>query len=155
MLDNDIKEVKTMNITEFAKGRNIDRNAVSMYIRRHPELFEEHVKTVGKNVEIDDFAYQILDKKYPLPSPVTIIDGISFEEHKATLEELANMQKHVIRLEEELRQQTYLVAQAEAKEILLEDRQKQLEEQKQLCKELSAEVDRLKNQTFWQRVFGR
>ena len=39
-----------MTITEFARTRNEQTNTVSKYIREHPEMFEGHIKSKGKEI---------------------------------------------------------------------------------------------------------
>ena len=149
-----VKGGKTMIIAEFCKGRLVDSQAIRKYINRHQELFDGHTTKNGKEIELDDVAVGILEKKYPFP--VNVQDGVSFEEHGKTLKQLAEAQQAIILLQEEIRKQTVLIADAEAKQLLLEDREKQLKETKEeltetkeQVEELKTENDRLKNRTFW------
>lgn len=41
-------------VADFAEERNVDRNAVSQYIRRHGEDFKGHTKVDGHNLFFDE-----------------------------------------------------------------------------------------------------
>jgi hypothetical protein len=60
-----------VSIIDFAASRNIDKDTVNTYIRRHPEI-KAAVRKDGKNVVIDTetAAYALLDKQYPLPQMI-------------------------------------------------------------------------------------
>lgn len=66
-----------MKITEFLQGRNVERQAVTRYINRHDEMFKNHVKKDGKELDLDMVAIEALEKIYPLEMPVNVIDGRS------------------------------------------------------------------------------
>ena len=42
-----------MKVTDFLKGRDVERQAVTRYINRHEEIFKEHTKKIGKEIELD------------------------------------------------------------------------------------------------------
>lgn len=71
-----------MNISDFARSRSVDPQAVSRYILRHPEL-QKLTTRVGKTVELTPEAERLLDEVYPLPQPVQVIQGIPAEEYEA------------------------------------------------------------------------
>lgn len=117
-----------MTITEFANSRGVQSQTVSIYINRHEEMFSGHTKRAGKTVELDEEALEILDKQYPLPKMVEII------EDKESREELIKTQKALIQTQrkmEELRgvvaDAEKAVARAEAVQLLLEDKEAQLQ----------------------------
>lgn len=165
-----------MTITEFARSRNEQAQTISIYMKRHAAEFEGHTRKKGKSVELDEKAIEILDKVYPVPKPVQIINGVDPDEHKrvqteleilrkkyeATLETMSKLQTQVI-------EDQKLIAQADAQKILLEDKQKQLEEvkkekdgqdirigeQNQKIAELQLENERLKNRGLWARLLNK
>lgn len=129
-----------MNISDFARSRSVDPQAVSRYISRHPEL-QKLTTRVGKTVELTPEAERLLDEVYPLPRPVQVIQGIPAEEYEAlqkkyaaALEKLSQVQE--IRLEEQK-----LVAAGEAAQLLLSDREDQLREVRQRLEEEKSRAD--------------
>ena len=76
-----------MTISEFAASRGKQPQVISRYINRHPEDFKDHTKKTGKAVDLDDRAIEILSEKYPLPKPVTVIQGVPKEEFEELQQE--------------------------------------------------------------------
>lgn len=125
--------VRTMNLTEFAESREIRINALSNYISRHPDLFKNHVKRIGKTVELDEDAIKILNTKYPVPKPVQIIKGIPQEEYNSVLkkaeilaEKLAMANDMIAKIQTERIEEQKELADLKSKKILLEDKELQL-----------------------------
>lgn len=116
------RKEQTLTVTEFAKEREVDNQLPRKYIDRHPELFESHISKKGREVDFDDVAYEILDKKYPLPKPIEIIEDT---ESRA---KLIKAQEIIIKLQNTINEQATMIAQAEAQNMLLEDRTEQLHE---------------------------
>ncbi len=110
-----------LKIADFAEERNVDRNAVTQYIRRHDELFKGHTEVKGNCMFVDDDAMILLDKKYPLPKPIEVIEDT---ESRA---KLIKTQELVIQLQDKLNRAQTQIAQAEATKLLLEDKEAQLE----------------------------
>ena len=158
-----------MNITEFASARNEQSQTISIFIKRHPEQFEGHTRKVGKTVELDEVALEILEKQYPLPRPVQMLNGVDPEEHKAVMDKLASAQEYIIKLQDKMMEDQKLIAQAEAQKILLEDKNSQLEavraegekkdteidDLKKANEDLRTELERLKNRSFLDRLFNK
>lgn len=151
-----------MTITEFASSRNEQTQTISAFIKRHPEKFEGHTKKVGKTVELDENAIDILDKQYPLPKPVTVINGVDPEEYEKILQDLKELQKkydaaieNIAKIQTERLAEKELIGKAEAQQLLLENTEKQLNDEKEEKEKLQAEIDRLKNRTFWERVLNK
>ena len=138
-----------MNITEFAENRNIDRNAVSMYIRRHEKEFSGHIKQVGKTIELDNTALELLDKKYPLPAPVEVV------EDRESREKLLLAQEYIIKLQQQLVELQGKAALVEAQQLLLEDREQQLAAEKQRSSELAEKLEIERAKTWWDKLRGR
>lgn len=76
-----------MTVGDFLNGRLAERQAVTRYINRHPEIFDGHVTKVGKELDLDDFAVEQLGKQYPLIDSLAIIKGVPQEEHDKVKEE--------------------------------------------------------------------
>ena len=91
-----------MRIKDFIVGRNVELQAVQKYIIRHPELFEGHIDKSERNMDLDEVAVDLLNKKYPLIQKIEIYNGVSHEEHKAVLEELNKKNNYIIQLQNEL-----------------------------------------------------
>jgi len=134
-----LKGATMQKISDFAEERNVDRNAVTQYIRRHEELFKGHTKIEGNSMFADDEAMQLLDKKYPLPKPIEII------EDKESRQELIKTQRLVIQLQESLKEAQGLIAKAEATQMLLEDKEIQLEKAEQRLDKAEEEKRRLES----------
>ena len=115
-----------MTITEFAESRGIPMQNVSSYINRHKDDFAGHTKRVGKSVELDDAAFEILEKQYPLPKPIEIVEDTE------SMKKLIEAQELIMRLQIEITRLTEESVKNKASQLLLEDRERQLEEQKLL-----------------------
>lgn len=134
-----------MNITEFASARNEQSQTISIFIKRHPEQFEGHTRKVGKTVELDEVALEILEKQYPLPRPVQLINGVDPEEHKAVMEELNKAQRTIIGLQSKITDYSLQIAKAEATQLLLEDKDKELQSVKTDLKREGEEKNALRD----------
>lgn len=164
-----------MNISEFARSRGVEPQTVRHYVNDHEDI-KKHTKKVGKTVELSDEAIELLDKIYPLPRPVQLLNGVDPEEHKAVVDKLSSAQEYIIKLHETVEQlkdkvneNEKLIAQAEAQKILLEDKNSQLEAAraegekkdtendylKKANEDLRAEIERLKNRSFLDRLFNK
>lgn len=75
-----------VNLTEFCESHDVRINAVSNFIQRNDEI-KKHVFKKGKNTILDEEAFKLLEKKYPIPKPVQIINGIPETEFYKQLEE--------------------------------------------------------------------
>ena len=147
-----------MIITEFAKSRNIEPQAVSRYLNRHEEL-KKQCRKEGKNLLLTDDVLRVLDEKYPIPKPTIIMNGVPEEEHRDALEKLLKAQELIIQLQNELTDQKLLQAENEAQKLLLEDRERRAEEDakeaKEKVAELMAELEKEKAKTWWQKLTGK
>ena len=145
-----------MKLADFAAQRNVSKDTITAYIRRNPKKFSGHVTVNNRRITIDDEALDILEKKYPLPQPIQIIEDV---ESRA---KLIQAQQLIIQLQQKIQDQTLIVAQAETMKILLEDKEKQLEDkgkqledkEKQLV-DKQAEINQLKNRNLWKRILNK
>lgn len=164
-----------MNLTEFAEARNVKINAVSNYLSRHPEI-KKHTVRIGKETELTPQAIDMLDSVYPLPKPIQIMTGVDPDEHKRVQTELeiirkkydATLEKITV-LQDKMMEDQKLLAQAEAQKQLLEDKEAQLnaakaegekkdteiDDLKKANEDLRVELERLKNRSFFDRLFNK
>ena len=119
-----------MKISEFLQGRSVERQAVTRYINRHDEIFKNHVKKVGKELDLDMVAIEALEKAYPLDMPVNIINGVPKESFIKIQNELIMSQKKIESLQGQLLDVQEQIAAAKAQELLLEDKTNQVSELK-------------------------
>ena len=111
-----------MTLKEFAKSRNVDYNTLMQWLYRRPVLREQMPKE-GKSYILDPGSevYEILDKQYPFPKPIQIVQD---EEARA---ELAAAQKKIQDLQDRLLQVAPQLARLETMDLLLEQREQELE----------------------------
>lgn len=157
-------------MADFARQRGVERDTISQYIRRHPELFDEHIKVEGKNLFLDDVAERLLDEKYPLPRPIEIVEDIeTIKELSETRKMLATAESKIGMLYEQLNNAQRQIAENEVKSILLEDKEKQLQDKDRQLEEswarqqdLLKAVDRyetklgeLRSRNLWERIIKK
>lgn len=160
-----------ITISEFAKERGVDRVAVNSWIRNHPDI-DKACSKKGKEKIIDTLSdeYKMLEKQYPLPKPVEVIEDTE------SRKKLIQAQELIIQMQDKLLDAQEKLASAEATKLLLEDKEMQLskaeqriekqeaaleqeaENKKQLEKQLEEAQNRIKeleNRSFWQRLFNK
>lgn len=154
-----------MKLVDFARSRNIEPATIHKYLERNPEL-KEHTSKQGKAVILDEYARQELDKVYPLPKPVTIINGIPEEEHRQVLtklidtgEELKEALVIITQLRETIAQLDKLELEAKHELALLEMKEeaarKDSEQARKESEELRAEINRLRNRNLIERILNK
>ena len=151
-----------LKTSDFLNGRDVERQALTRYINRHPELLENHTKKMGKEIELDDEAVAILDKIYPLIQPVELINGVPQEVHSKIQNELIQAQKDNAELMKALLQAHEQLSVANTEKLLLEEKTKQYDElkdnNKQLADELAItkqELEHERNKGFFAKLFGK
>ncbi len=123
-------------VSEFSDSRNVDRNAVTQYIRRHPELFEGHTQVESQRMYFDDKAMVYLDKKYPLPAPVEVIpDTKSRDLLLAEQQKTIMLQEEIMKLKDQLHETQMLLTKKESSMTLLEDKSSRMESENTEMKE--------------------
>ena len=140
-----------MTITEFARGRDLHVNTVSKYIREHEE-FKGHVTPKGKERILDDKAIELLDKKYPLPKPIQLINGVPEEEHFRVMQEkdeqIQKLQSVIIELQAKQSDMLLELGELRGKSLMLEDKQKKIEA-------LEEQLTHVKSRKLWARIFDK
>ena len=106
-------EVKTLKIKEFIQGRNVSYDTVRKYIVNNENLFKGHAGRTN-NIVLDDEAIAILDKKYPFPEPIQIVEDTEARR------QLIEAQQKIIELQQQLIIAAPKIAKAENTEFLLE-----------------------------------
>ena len=136
-----------MTLKEFAESRNVEYNTLMQWLYRRPDLREQMPKE-GKFYILDPESevYDILDRKYPFPRPIQIVQD---EEARA---ELAAAQKKIQDLQDRLLQVAPQIARLETMDLLLEQREQELEEAKRDVEEKMAEVAGLKEEREAQKI---
>lgn len=167
-----------VTITDFANARNEDRDTVNAYIRKHPEI-QKDVSRQGKNTVIDTLSegYALLEKQYPLPQMVQIIEDTESREKLIKAQELIiQMQGKMAELQDKVSEQSMIIATAEATKMLLEDKTKELERMENMLEKaetraekaeeektaannelinLKAELEAERNKSWWDKLRGR
>lgn len=160
-----------ITISEFAKERNVDRVAVNAWIRNHPEV-DKACQKQGKEKIINTLTdeYKALEKQYPLPKPVEVIEDTE------SRKKLIQAQELIIQMQDKLLDAQQKIAAAEATKLLLEDKEQQLgkaEQQidkqqkaieqereandklRQELEDAKARINELEHRSFWQRLFNK
>lgn len=158
-----------MKLTEFAKARNIDNQRVSRYINRHKDIFKCTVHKEGKEIILDDEAVEILNEKYPLPTQIIVEDNELAKKNLQLTEELKEAYKYISQMEHQLGENVALIEAAKYKTLLLEDKEKQVENMENelkdkdreieaygnLVEELKEKLQTEKDKTWWQKLRGK
>lgn len=78
-----------VSIKDFSEERNVDNDTVNAYLRNHPEI-KQHTKRVRKNIVIDteSEAYALLERQYPLPQMVQVVEDTESREKLIQAQEL-------------------------------------------------------------------
>lgn len=129
-----------MNIKQFAESHNIKYEAVSMYISRHRELFEGHIKEVGKFKHLDNEAIKILEKQYPPNIRYESIENKEFKEkYFESLEEINYLQKQLLQAQKQ-------IGEFRANQLLIESQKAQLKSSDLLINQLRNDIEYLERQ---------
>jgi predicted transcriptional regulator len=158
-----------MKITEFLEGRDTERQAVTRYINRHNEIFNGHIEKVGKELELDAVAVKELEKAYPLPKPVQVVNGVPKDEFIRVQKELINSKDVINELRSRLMEAQEQISEAKANAILLEDKRQLVAELEKRIDRKDEEINKLhddlnmlhedlateKSKTWFQKLLGR
>ena len=126
-------EVEPLKIKEFIAGRNIKYDTVRKYIINNEELFKGHIGRPN-NIVLDEEAISILEKKYPLPEPIQVVEDT--EARKKLIE----AQQMIIELQQQLVMAAPKIAAADQNKYLLEKIENEAEELKEKSKSLEKEL---------------
>lgn len=165
-----------MKISDFINGHNVSYDTVQKYIKRHSEQFIGHLGS-GDEIDLDDTAVSILEKKYPLPQPVMIVeDELTKQKLQETMEKLEMAHCKIEELQDKLlavvpqladaeKNKLYLEAATNENEILKKealDKEKKLgaleseiKAYGNLVEELKERLQTEKDKTWWQKLRGK
>lgn len=153
-----------VNISDFAVSRGVDRDTVTAYIRNHPEI-QACTTRNGKNlaIDLDSTGYALLEKQYPLPQLIQVVQDEELKERVHELQErLLQSQQTIITLQSKLNENQFLLAEKEAVQLLLEDRTEQLQHERsqveayrQEVRELQEKLTAEKSKSWWDKLRGR
>lgn len=121
-------------LIDFARSRNEKTDTIRKYISRHKKEFEGHISFSGTKMEIDDEAYSLLDKVYPLQEQIQIVEDTEIRKNLMQAQEL------IIQLQMQMMEMQEKVALAKASKVLLEDREQQIAEMGAEKKELKEQI---------------
>lgn len=154
-----------MKLVDFAKERGVDSRTIHKYMERYPEIRND-CKKDGKNLIMGDYALRELDKVYPLPKPVVVINGLNPDEERKLREDLDNAQKAIIMLQNELTDHKLFLMEKEQGIALLEERKEHTEEKNKALEaengdlkaqneELQEKLRKMENRSFLERIFNK
>ena len=111
-----------------------------MYISRHRELFEGHIKEVGKFKHLDNEAIKILEKQYPPNIRYESIENKEFKEkYFESLEEINYLQKQLLQAQKQ-------IGEFRANQLLIESQKAQLKSSDLLINQLRNDIEYLERQ---------
>ena len=125
--------MKTLKIKEFIEGRNVRYDTVRKYIINNEELFKGHIGRPN-NIVLDKDAISILEKKYPLPEPIQVIEDTEARQ------KLIEAQQMIIELQQQLVIAAPKIAAADQNKYLLERIEDEAAELKEKSKNLEYEL---------------
>ena len=159
-----------MYLREFAEQRGQNPATISQYIRDHAAEFEGHTSMDGKQKVLDEVAIQLLDKKYPLPKPIQVIEDTEsrkqlVEAQKFIIElqkEMMKMEREYSKLALEAGKVMYLEADIARRDELLDTTEQEMKTEKehhaepqQQLQNAQQEIERLKNRSFFDFLFKK
>ncbi|MDU2124045.1 MAG: hypothetical protein E7E64_16180 [Clostridium celatum] len=155
-------------IKDYAKERGITHQAVYQMIENHKKELSEHIVKQGRIRYLTPKAEQILDN-YRNKSQI-VIEKADFneeierlkEENRNLLIKIAMQADKISELQEEIKNNALLIAEANTNQLLLEEKTKQFDElkdnNKQLADELAItkqELEHERNKGFFAKLFGK
>lgn len=148
-----------MTLSEFARERNQDVSAIKMYMKRHGM---EYDRTNG----LTDKQLDSLDKQYPLPKPVTVVDGIPERDYIDALERLEKAKDKMFELQNKLFDVQLQISEQKSDKLLLEEKTENLKKElmekadeisklREQLTDVQKENEELRNRKFLDYLFGR
>ena len=129
------------SLTAFAKERNVDTKAISIYMKRHKIDYD-------KSKGLTDEQIAMLDKVYPVPKPVVVVNGLDIEEERKLREELEQTQKKLAIALDSLNKAKDSILELTEKANKIEFLESKADEQQQ-------ELERLKSRNLLERIFNK
>ena len=158
-------------VSEFSRKYAIDRNTLTAYLRRHPEIFQGHTERRGRDIIMDETAEMELEKAYHPQIVVNTPDPELIEYQKKTeelYEKIVMFQTEILNKEHEVSEMSRQLIEAETRMKLLENSENdrlqaltklheaevQAAADKVEMEQLRAEIERLKHRSLIQRIFN-
>lgn len=112
-----------MTLKEFAASRGVEYNTLMQWLYRRPDL-RGKMRKEGKSYIIDpgDGIYEVLDKQYPPPKPIQIVQD------DEARQDLAEARKKIEMLQDRLLQAGEQLRELEGTRLLLEQRNQEIEQ---------------------------
>lgn len=159
-----------MKISQFARVRGVEPQAVSRYISRHPEIQALCVQENDRIIDLPPEAVELLDAQYPIPKdPVQVVVGVPQDKYDDLQEKYATLLERLAQIQEDRLADQKRLAAGEAAQLLLEDREAKLRELEQRAtaaeeaaasadqkaEEAEREVSRLRSRGLWARIWNK
>lgn len=131
-------------VRELSEELGISRQAIFNQIKRNPDL-KEHIEKQGNKFYIDEIGQDIIRERSIGSSQSMVTDQSLLRELEALRKENSDLKDVIIRLQAEKYETVKLLADAEVKEKLLEESQKELDERIRYMKILERELEQHKS----------
>lgn len=129
-----------ITVVDFAEIRGEKPDTVSAYIRRNASEFEGHLGKEKNRMTLDEVAVEILDKVYPLPKPVEVIEDKESRQALILIQQkYIQLQMEMQALKDEMAEDKIALADSKAQLLLLEKKAEDGEVAKAKVEELQAE----------------
>ena len=148
-----------MTLSDFARQRNQDVSAIKMYMKRHGM---EYDRTNG----LTDEQLVVLDAQYPLPKPVTVVNGVPESDYIDALERLEKAKDKMFELQNKLFDVQLQISEQKSDKLLLEEKTENLKKElmekadeigklREQLSDVQKENEKLKNRKLLDYLFGR
>ena len=159
-----------MNLTEFARERQVEPQAVQRYVWRHEDDFKGLLVKNGKSWILTPEAIDLLDRVYPFPKPIEVLkDYDTLEKYTKALEEKEQLLVVINQLKDKIAEDAPKLAAYDMLQHQLDgieaEKRDLVEKNEALIADLSKEKERAdaledalqkeKSKGFFARLFGR
>lgn len=163
-----MEKLNKIPLVEFAEDRKVKMSTVHMFIRNHEDELEGHISKYKNKLMLDEVAYSILDKAYPVPVVEYVEDKESRAELMMQKDSMVLMKERYNKLQKELdevrKEQITMLTEYQGK---LEEQAEKLEAKhrddldrvENIYKEqidfLRTELEKERSKGFFARLFGK
>lgn len=148
-----------MTLSEFAKERSQDVSAIKMYMKRHGLEYD-------RKTGLTDEQLVVLDTQYPLPKPVTVVNGVPESDYIDALERLEKAKDKMFELQNKLFDVQLQISEQKTDKLLLEEKTENLKKElvekadeisklREQLTDVQKENEMLRNRKFLDYLFGR
>lgn len=149
-----------MLVTEFLQGRHVNRQSVTRYIQRHAAEFKGHTRMKGKELDLDEFAVQLLNEQYPMI--LNVVEDNYRDKYETAIEKLAAAYEQLSEAQKVVAEAVEFRITTEQKMLVLEDKANKVETLEEQLKaaererdQAKAEVTELRRRKLIDRIFNR